>query len=100
MSNNNLEKIKKQFQYWLAFGAIFTLLVSASFLTLIFNHTTPVLCKLAGMGISISVFWWYWVMNVIYQLIKTRNDGERIIEELLEEIHEIKHDIKENYIQK
>lgn len=100
MSNQNLKKIKKQFQYCLAFGAIFTLLVTASFLNLIFNHTTPVSWKLAGIGISISVFWWYCVMNMIYQLIKTRNDGEHMIKELLEEIHKLKYDIEKIYIQK
>jgi cellulose synthase/poly-beta-1,6-N-acetylglucosamine synthase-like glycosyltransferase len=100
MANYNLEKIKKQFQYWLALGAVFTLLVTASFLNLIFNYSIPILWKLIGMGISVLVFWWYWVMSLIYQIIKIRNDEERTIEEMFEQIRELKYDIEKHYIQK
>ena len=100
MASYNLEKIKKQFQYWLIFGAIFTLVVTASFLNLIINHSIPLAWKIAGVGISMSIAWWFWVMSLIYQIIKIRNAEKRIIEEMLEQIRKLKYDIEENSSQK
>lgn len=100
MANYNLKKIKKQFQYWIIFGAIFTLFAIASFLKLIMIYSIPLAWKIAGVGISISIVWWYWIMHVIHQLIKTRNDGEHTIEELLEQIRKLKHDVEEDSAQK
>lgn len=98
MAKENLEKIKKQLQCWLAFGVIFTLLVTASFLNLAFNHSIPMFWKMSGVGIAILIFWWFWVMSLVYQIIKIKNVEEQIIEEMLVQIHELKHEIEENLL--
>lgn len=90
MAKHNLDKIKQQFQFWLAFGAIFTLLVSASFLNLILNHSIPLLWKMAGVGVTISVFWWFWVMSLVHQVLKIKRHEEQIMKEMLEEIQILK----------
>ena len=91
LNNLNNERI-----FWLKISSF----VVATFLFILFSWshilTSKLLYIIFGLGIAISIFWWFWTMRLIRKIIGFKTIETQALAELVTNIKEIKNDIRKN----
>ncbi|NBP59265.1 hypothetical protein EBU71_22460, partial [bacterium] len=99
-STANLIKLKKQRTIWMRISILFVLLLSllvVEWKDLINSQNIYLYAAWAVIVIPICIMWWYWTMNLIYNLLQSRIKEIEILSHIVKEITEVKTDIKQLY---
>ena len=91
MEKNYLEKIESQHRLWLIAGLIFVFSIVDAFINILLSISDrQFLWLLALGGITISVAWWYWVMNTVSRLAYQRRREHEVLQDMIEQVRLLK----------
>lgn len=91
MEKNYLEKIESQHRLWLIAGLIFVFSIIDTFINIFLSMANrQFLWLLALGGITISVAWWYWVMNTVSRLTHNRRQEQQVLQDMIEQVRLLK----------
>jgi hypothetical protein len=94
---NKLKSVVKESKYWMMASIVVITTMPLLVFDIIKNTNNHILmCVLIGLGLGISVGWWFWTMRLIRGLINQRMAEGEVLKEVLQDIKEIKKDFSIN----